>query len=225
MAANKKTAQTIGILFIIATMVFGIGNSIVNSHLDSSNTLGEIYQNKSVILAGFYIELIGVLAIPFIAIVFFPILKRLNEKLAISYIVLRTMEAVFLILSFVTTLSLIDLSQRFITQSDNTSHFLQSIQSNVLSTSDWLFFIAVSILFPLNALILNHLLYKSRLVPRVISIWGIIGALILMIGAILISFDIALPEAVLFMPIAIQEMVFAVWLIIKGFNLPSKKTV
>jgi Domain of unknown function (DUF4386) len=70
---------------------------------------------------------------------------------------------------------------------------------------------------------LNYMLFKSKLVPRFISIWGLIGAVWLLAGALLFLFG-SIDEAsstFVFLPLAVQEMVFAVWLIVKGFNLSA----
>ena len=71
--------------------------------------------------------------------------------------------------------------------------------------------------FALPALILNFLLYQSKLVPRWLSSWGFVGAALVFANFLLESFGND-PIEILYIPIAVQEMVFAVWLIVKGFN-------
>ena len=73
------------------------------------------------------------------------------------------------------------------------------------------------IVFSLTALILNYLLYQSELVPRWLSGWGLIGATLLLAAGLLEIFGINLTD-IINLPIALQEMVFAIWLIVKGFN-------
>ena len=83
---------------------------------------------------------------------------------------------------------------------------------------------AVGIVFPVTALILNAILYKSGLVPRFISGWGFIAASILFAGTVMDLFELfggiseLTFEAILTLPIAVNEMVLAFWLIFKGFN-------
>jgi hypothetical protein len=65
--------------------------------------------------------------------------------------------------------------------------------------------------------LLNYLLYQSKLVPRWLSVWGLAGAILSFANYSPQFFGIDSIE-ILFYPIALQEMVFAVWLIVKGFN-------
>ena len=78
--------------------------------------------------------------------------------------------------------------------------------------------IGLGLVFVLSALILNYVLYQSKLIPRWLSGWGFVGAVLVFANYLLESFGIN-PVEILFYPIAIQEMVFAVWIIVKGFNL------
>jgi len=65
-------------------------------------------------------------------------------------------------------------------------------------------------------------LYRSRLVPRWLSGWGLVGATLVTVAGLLVMLDLAVPlgttQAILAIPIAVQEMVLAVWLIARGFN-------
>jgi hypothetical protein len=72
-------------------------------------------------------------------------------------------------------------------------------------------------LFGLTALILNQILYQSKLIPRWLSGWGLLGAILIVAGGLAEPFGFS-QRMLLAVPIALQEMVFAVWLFIKGFN-------
>ncbi|MBT9438923.1 MAG: DUF4386 family protein, partial [Desulfobacterales bacterium] len=82
--------------------------------------------------------------------------------------------------------------------------------------------IGTQIVFSLTVLILNYLLYQSRIIPRFISVWGLIGAPLILAAGLLGMFGLVSPfstiSILLSFPIALQEMVFAVWLIVKGFT-------
>ena len=77
--------------------------------------------------------------------------------------------------------------------------------------------LGLGLAFAISALILNYLLYQSKLIPRWLSGWGFVGAALVLANFLLEFFSID-PVEILFLPIAVQEMVFAVWLIVKGFN-------
>jgi hypothetical protein len=77
--------------------------------------------------------------------------------------------------------------------------------------------VASGIVWSLSALVLNTLLFQRKLVPSWLSVWGLVGALLSLVAYTLQFFSIH-PSEFLFLPIGVQEMVFAVWLIAKGIN-------
>ena len=97
-------------------------------------------------------------------------------------------------------------------------HFIGKL---LLSAREWTFLIGSGIVWSLSALILNILLYQNKLLPRWISAWGLVGATLSLIAYGLVFFHINLPE-VFYLPIGVQEMVFAGWLIVKGLASDAK---
>jgi len=91
----------------------------------------------------------------------------------------------------------------------------------LLALHDWSIWIGTVIIFSLGSLTLNYVLYQSKLIPRWLSVWGLIGAALVLLYGMSDLFSLTTgfsTLSVLALPIAVQEMVFAVWLIIKGFN-------
>jgi hypothetical protein len=90
-----------------------------------------------------------------------------------------------------------------------------------LGVYGWTWLLGPMIVLSLTALILNYMLYQSRLVPRFISVWGLIGALLMLAAGLLGMFGLSRFSTItilLTLPLALNEMVLAVWLIVKGFN-------
>jgi len=100
--------------------------------------------------------------------------------------------------------------------------YFQTLGTLLLAMHDWTLLLGIMIVFSLTALILNYLLYQSGLIPRWLSGWGLIGAILLLAAGLLEVFGFN-PTEILSLPIALQEMVFAVWLIVKGFNINKEK--
>ncbi len=225
MNTDRTSALIVGILFIVATLFFMIGQSIYSPFVGSQDYLENAHPNRLVIIFGVLVEIIGVLAIPLIAIYILPILRKHNQGLAVVYVVFRSIEALLLLLVSIYTISLIEISHGFLDLADANINLFQEIGGFVQALGKWTFLLSVGIVFPITAIILNIVLYKSMLVPRFISIWGFIGAVILLLGTLLDLFDLftGIPnstlEAILTIPIAVNEMVLAFWLIFKGFNL------
>ena len=92
----------------------------------------------------------------------------------------------------------------------------------LMASRDWLGPVAGVLTFGLGAFMYYWVLYRSRLVPRWLSGWGIVGITLVIASGLLVMFGLAaplsMPQVVLALPIAVQEMVLAVWLIAKGFN-------
>ena len=82
----------------------------------------------------------------------------------------------------------------------------------------------INIVFALGSLILYSVLYQSKLIPRFISVWGLIAAIVLLTGSVLDNIDMfagisgLIMELIFALPIAVAEMILAIWLIVKGFN-------
>jgi len=116
------------------------------------------------------------------------------------------------------------LSQEFVKAGAPDASYYQTLGTLLLAAGDWAFLLGFGLAFTLSALILNFLLYQSKLIPRWLSGWGFVGAVLIFAYYLLQFFSINQVE-ILFLPIAVQEMVFAVWLIIKGFNSSATASV
>ena len=138
----------------------------------------------------------------------------------------RAMEAVFLISLEGKVLSLIDLSDDHRAAGGADGADLQAIGDSLLSQRDALFDLYI-LVFTVGALMLYSLLYQSRLVPRWLSIWGLAAAAVMLVGTVLIMLDVfsessnSLIEAVAVIPIPLNELALAGWLIVKGFDRRS----
>lgn len=225
MNGSRRTAIVVGVLFIIATAFLFIGEAFYSPILDNADYLTNAYPNRRRISVGILIEFFCVLSIPLIAIFMYPILKRDSEPLALAYVAFRSLEAALFVVGEAKLLSLIDLSERYL-DAGNDAQNLQAIGDQTKSEFDGIFPLYV-LVFTFGALILYTLLYRTNLVPRFLSIWGFLATLLLLAGAILSTLD-TFPESSastveLFFapPIAVNEMVLALWLIFKGFNRES----
>ena len=227
MDSNRKTAIIVGVLFIIATLFFFIGESFYKPILSSPDYLDNAYPNRIIVIIGILLEFTCVLAMPLIPVFLFPILKKHNEALALGYVGFRFLEAVLFIGIEINKLSLINVSQDYLNKVGIDASYFQNIGRSIQSENDWAFSIYV-IVFTLGALMLYSVLYKSKLIPRFISAWGFIAAAVMLTGSVMIMVEMFTEislglELILTLPIAVNEMVLAVWLIVKGFN-PSAIT-
>jgi hypothetical protein len=217
MNSNRKTAIIVGVLFITATVAYSLGMILLDPILGASDYLTKASENASQMIIGAFLVLIDAIAVAGIGIMIFPILKKYNETSALGYAGARIVEGVLFMINAITILTLLTLSQEFAKAGALEAFYYQTLGTVLLSAGNWFYLLGLGLVFAISALILNFVLYKSKLVPRWLSGWGLIGAALVFANYLLESFGIN-PVEILFLPIALQEMVFAVWLIVKGFN-------
>jgi hypothetical protein len=222
MDTSRKNAIIVGVLFIIATVASSLCVVISSSILDAPDYLGRVSGNERQMIVAALLMSIDVVAVVGIAVTMYPILKKHRETLALGYVAARMIEGVLHLVYVITLLLLLTLSQEFAQAGAPDASYYQTGGTLLLAASDWTFSLGLGLAFALSALILNYSLYRSELVPRWLSGWGFVGAALVLALFLLRLFGIH-PAEILDLVIALQEMVFAVWLIVKGFNQPVVK--
>lgn len=218
MNLTRKIAVITGVVFIIATVAALLAAG-VEPILTGTDYLTKVSANANQVAVDALFYLIAAFTSVGIAILMYPVMKGANAGLAFGSVVFRTIEAVFYMVAVVSLLSLLTLSQQFTTAgaADRTS--LQAVGGLLLSLRSHATLLAV-FAFSLGAFMYYYLFFLSRLIPRWLSGWGIV-AIILMMAACVLSLFSDNPitgYTLLVIPIALQEMVLAVWLIVKGFS-------
>jgi len=217
MNSNRKTAIIVGVLFIIASAAPILTYLPLGFLIDKTpDYLSNVSAKETQVMIGVLIELIWALAVLGIPVMLFPILKKQNEAGALGFLGLRFIESVITILRTICLLSLVTLSQDFVQAGAPDASYYQILGTLLLAARDWAFMLGPGLVFALSALVLNYILYQSQLIPRWLSGWGLIGGTLMFASYLLQFFSINLEF--LFVLIGVQEMVFAVWLIVKGFN-------
>jgi hypothetical protein len=218
----RKTAITVGALLIVATVASILGSLVILSPiLNAPDYLVEVAANENQMSLGILLELTNSIAVVLIAVLLFPIIKKYSGALAIGYVSFRTIESVILIVGSISLLSLLTLSQEYVQAALPDTPYFQALASVLVSVHDWTDLLGAMIVFSLTALILNYFLYQSNLVPRFISVWGLVGAVLMLAAGLFGLFGLGYlsPISILLgLPLALNEMVLAVWLIVKGFN-------
>ncbi|MBI5877400.1 MAG: DUF4386 domain-containing protein [Chloroflexi bacterium] len=220
MNTNKNIARMVGWLFIIGTITHILTRVVTGSTRSSQDFLASISANGNPITLGALFILTGALALAMIPVIAYPVLRKYDGILALGYVVFRgALETVFYLVSFVSWLLLLPLSQVYQAGSPDASNL--QVLANVLYETKELQVYGM-IVFSLGGLMFYYLLFKSKLVPRWLSVWGIIGDIMTLATYLLVMFGFSGPTSpisdVLQIPIGLQEMVLAVWLIVKGFN-------
>ena len=211
---NIKTARIVGALFIVATVAYSLAVVLLDPILGGSDYLTNISANENTLIIGTFLVLIDA----------DPVLKKHNETLALGYVGARIGESLLFSVNVIATLTLLTLSQEFVKAGSLDTSYYQTLGTVLLAAGNWAYLLGLGLAFAISGMILNFVLYQSKLIPRWLSGWGFIGAALVFANFLLESFGIN-PVEILFLPIAVQEMVFAVWLIVKGFNSPATISV
>ena len=222
MNPNRKTAIVVGVLYIIGTVSGVLSVVFTKSILDAPDYLAKTAANGSQIITGALFVFTMGLALAMVPVVIFPVLKKHNEVLALGYVVFRgALETVGYMATVISILLIVPLSRAAVQSGVTDAANFQAL-GDLLQKANEVSVTIGGIIFPLGALMLYSVLYQSKLIPRWISVWGLIAVLLFMATAFLDMFGLvgqmSVIQTVLALPIALQEMVMAVWLIVKGFN-------
>jgi hypothetical protein len=216
MNTNRKTARIVGALILAATATYILGSGLLGSILNAPDYLLHIYPDSTQVVIGVLLEFIDAAAVAAIGIMLFPLVRKHNEAIALGYAGTRIIECLLLIVAGIGSLSLITLSREYVQAGAPDASYVQALGTLVVAQSGLAFQIAM-IALGLGSLPFCYLLYRSRLIPRSLSVLGLIGYAALLIGSLLELFgqDLAMIH---YLPGGLFELIFPVWLIVKGFN-------
>ena len=222
MKSIRRTTIIAGVLFIIGTIA---GILSIAPAIDSSDYLIQASANENqVIIAAIFQFIMSVAYVGF-AILLYTIIRKYNESLATGFIGFRLIAGVLNIIGVVVILLILTLSQEYIEAGAPDSSYFQTLGVLLRSSRDIVNHVAMILVHCIGGLMLYYIFYKTKLVPKWLSVWGFIGTMFTIVATLLVLFsliDIVTPIYIgLSMPMALLEMVLAVWLIVKGFNLSS----
>jgi hypothetical protein len=213
---SKKTARIVGALFLFSNITFIVGAvMLVEPIINAPNYLSVISNNSAKVVLGVLLEITNAVAYMGIAVLMYPVVRQRFESLALGYVSFRIVEFVMQILSSLSPLALISLGEGFLKASATEVSSFQPLGALLIAERTWAFQM-VSITFGLGALLFYIMLYQSKLIPRFISVWGLIGATFVLGNVIFDMFGLSIVNLGVLM--LLNEMFLGVWLIIKGFN-------
>ncbi len=221
----RKTTVIVGILFIIGT-VSGILAGVFTASIQAESMYPlNVSASETQWMIGTLLILLMGLSLAMTPVLLYPIFRKHNEILAFGSVlfrgVLEQITQILVVISFFLLLTVSEIYGK--TGAADVSNF-QTLGSMLIAAGHWIPVIG-GIVFSVGTLMMFALFYQTRLIPRWLSGWGLIGAVLYPIAYIVSLFsqlhlapDIGEGIGLLLVPTAIQEMVFAVWMIVKGFN-------
>jgi hypothetical protein len=222
---SRTNAAIVGVLFIIGTVSGVLMFPVLGNTLNAPDHLTAISTNEGRMIIATLLKFIMGVACAGIGLALYPILRKYNEGLAIGSVGFRIIEGVVDIVGALGLVALLALSQEFVKAGAPESSYFQTADVLINAGTGWLTNVAMLLTFGIGALMYYVVFYQHRLVPRWLTVWGLVGITLTIIGALLVMFHLIPPagttQIILNLPILPQEMVLAVWLIAKGVNPPA----
>ncbi len=223
--ASRKAAFIAGgcylLTFITSIPTLGLYSSV--KKLDYITGAGSDFG----VHLGAFIEVILALAGVGTALALYPVVKRQNQAVALGFVTSRLLEASMIVVGVVSLLTVVTLKHDSSGATGADAAALIATGKSLVAFHNWTFVLGQSLMPGVNALLLGSLLYRSRLVPRIIALVGLIGAPLLLGSVAATIFGLwsqTSPVGVLaaFM-VALWELSLGIWLVGKGFT-PSALT-
>ena len=226
-ASYRRTAIMVASLWLLTAFGAIAGTALMNSVLNAPDYLTTTSPRSANVIGGMLLWLINDFGIVLIGLLMFPILKKRSERMALAYLSMRMFEAIFLVVGVIFALLLIPLSQEFIKAGATDVTSYQAIGS-VLKQAEYWFMTPMQLIpLGLGGVVLTFFLYQTKLVPRFISVVGLIGYGLLVPSAILTLSGVldtlpGAPGSLLVIPVAAFEIILMpIWLYAKGFNMSA----
>ena len=221
MDSNRKIAISAGVLFIIATGADLLSIPFLGP-MTATNYLVSVSANGGLVATGALLLFIGGAAATGIAISLYPVLRKYNRGLALGAVGFRTFEGVLRFVAVCGLLLLITLSQQFVKAGAPDSSYFQTLGVLLVAGYRWVANVGSLLAFSIGCLLYYIIFYRTKLVPRWLSVWGLVAAILAMLSTVLVLVGLIAPfgteQIAIAIPMLPQEYVLAAWLIVKGFN-------
>src|SRR5215210_5683658 len=215
MNTYRTTARIVGAMYL-AGFVVGIGgNVLIQSVLGAPDPLSAVSASSTLVAFGAVLWLMAVVWDAAHGVLMFPVLKPHNERMAVGYLGFRVLDAAFIAIMVLFILLQIPLGSEYLNAGADASN-LQAL-SNVFMEGQLDAYNFGMITLGVASLMLCYTLYRAKLIPRILAVWGLVGYAVILGGSVLevMGFDLLSIHAI---PGGLWEVFIGVWLIVKGFN-------
>lgn len=222
MKSTRRSAAVAGVFFIVAAVAAVVALALYGPVLNDPNFVLTGPGNDTRVSWGAFFEVIVAIAVIGTAVTLFPIVRRQNESLALGYVAGRIVESVVIVFGLISLLSIVTLRQDFAGVAGANSAALVAVARSLVVLHNWTFLVGPSLAIGVNTLLLAYLMYRSRLVPRIIPVLGLVGGPVIFAAGTAELFGIfqqvSVWGAVAAIPVTVWEISLAVWMIVKGFK-------
>jgi uncharacterized membrane protein len=219
MNSDRKNSIIAGILLLLGFAGIFVA-VLANPILKDPNRLAQSADQAYRLAGGAFFQLIMAFACAGIPVFLFPILRKDNEALALGSVVFRLLEAAMFIASAVGLLVLIPLGREFVQAGSPADSYFQTMGGVILAARAWSSRVLGILAWSLGAFMYHCIFYRTKLIPRWLAAWGLAGVPLVWAASVLVLFQLvpidSTPQVVLNLPLGLQEIPLAIWLIAKG---------
>jgi hypothetical protein len=218
MNTANKTSRILGVAFLLQFITsFTSGVFLKPTWFvegDMGATMLKIAQSPWLLRISILLDTLTALGVIFLGAVLFTTLRKQNEKLALTALGFYILEGALLAVSRMGAFSLVSLSQEYAAgQAANLLWMGQIAYETMEFVGGTLHMFA----FCLGAFLFYSLLYKSRVVPAAMSLWGLVTTFPMLVGTITQIFGYSIPFG-FYVPYVPFELVIAIWILVKGIQ-------
>jgi hypothetical protein len=218
---HRAAATTAGVLYITGTVAGVLSMAVSAPIRGAADPLAYGADHTGALVSVALLVLVMGLSLAFVPVVLFPVLRQVNEVLAVGYLIVRgAVETIGYAAMAIGWLLVAPLSGALAAGAGTGTPAGVRIGDLVINAD------AVNavfgLVFCLGATLFYALLYGSRIVPRWIALWGLAAVPLYAAAHLLAMYGVveanSSAQTLLFMPMAVQEMVLAIWMIARGFR-------
>ncbi|MFA4133111.1 DUF4386 domain-containing protein [Brevibacillus sp. BD137] len=206
-------------VLLIAGLITGICSVV--PVIDGADYLVMASPNENQVLLGAFFQLLMIVAYVGIPVLVYPLLSKHHKGLALGSVAFGIIAGVFIILGVIILLLLLTVSHEFAKIGTLHVSYFQTLGGLLREGRDLVNHVATTLAFVLAMFLFNYIFYQTRLVPRWLSVWGLIGSTLSIVVSLLFMIrfiGLDTTYMVLNIPIAFQQLALAIWLIMKGFT-------
>jgi hypothetical protein len=212
----RTTATVVGVVYLAGFVVGIVGQMLIQSGLGATNHLAAVSASSLMLAVGAVLWLLAVAGDAAHGVLMFPVLRQHGERLAVGYLAARIVDAIFIAVMVLFVLVQIPLAGEYLKAAAPNAAYLQTLSTLFTQAKLYAYELGMSAL-GLAGLMLCYTLYRARLVPRWLAVWGLAGYAIIFCGMVSAIMGSGLGDLAS-LPGGLWEVFVGVWLIARGFS-------
>ncbi|AXT58915.1 DUF4386 domain-containing protein [Aquimarina sp. AD10] len=220
MKLTKKSGRLLGLLFLASVITGGTGTALRNLtgvKTNSIDFLNHVLAHVSEMKLAIYTDILSSIIVLGIAIFVFPYIKKYNQRLAISYFGIGLINFIVIIVSNIIHIALLSVSTDFANSGATVIETNYTVLANMLYDMYYWSHFLMLMFYSIGGSMLYYFLYKVKLIPTWLSIWGLLASAIVFMGGALQMADVTV-SFLMFVQNGVFILSFIIWLLVFGFN-------